>query len=346
MFGVSVPADKAEQAMRRLRVDAERHGYSAWWAWLDRGGKRYHWVANTQSSLAQERGAAMREAIRARGLDAILEGWLLYATEPDAPAVIVALRAIPELASALTFRAPANEPEWLACPEANSLLNALEGRASARKLRLFAAACCRRIWPLFADDRSRAAVEVAERYADGLAGDEERALARAAAHDAWQLAGHSDGGQGTGNGQSQTTEPPAREAAAAALGAVEKDGEWQVRCAFQWVEGAANAIGQSPDGPKAEGVAQVALVRDLFGNPFRPTATAGPWQSATVISLALAVYEERCMPSGELDTNRLAILADALEEAGCTEDVLLSHLRGPGPHARGCFALDLLLGRT
>jgi hypothetical protein len=65
----------------------------------------------------------------------------------------------------------------------------------------------------------------------------------------------------------------------------------------------------------------------------------------TVKGLAQAGYEERALPSGELDLARLKVLADALEEAGCTEQSILDHLRGPGPHVRGCWALDLALGR-
>ena len=64
-----------------------------------------------------------------------------------------------------------------------------------------------------------------------------------------------------------------------------------------------------------------------------------------MLSLAHAAYDERTLPSGHLDPARLAVLSDALEDAGCTDAAVLGHLRGPGPHVRGCHVLDLLLGR-
>jgi hypothetical protein len=95
---------------------------------------------------------------------------------------------------------------------------------------------------------------------------------------------------------------------------------------------------------------QSQLLRDVFGNPFIPQPIIDPtWltcNNGTVKELALAAYEERALPSGHLDGHRLAVLADALEDAGCNDAVLLEHLRGPGPHARGCFAVDLLLGKS
>jgi hypothetical protein len=89
---------------------------------------------------------------------------------------------------------------------------------------------------------------------------------------------------------------------------------------------------------------QAAAVRDLF-NPFRPVPTQPAWLTPTVTGLAAAAYEERALPSGDLDNARLAVLADALEEAGCMDEVFLGHLRSPGPHVRGCWALDLVLGK-
>jgi hypothetical protein len=99
-----------------------------------------------------------------------------------------------------------------------------------------------------------------------------------------------------------------------------------------------------------EGNAQATLLRDIFGNLFRPPPAINPawltWGNGTVKQLAQAVYEERALPSGHLDPARLAVLADALLDAGCPQDhALLLHLRGPGPHVRGCIAVDRLTGR-
>jgi hypothetical protein len=96
----------------------------------------------------------------------------------------------------------------------------------------------------------------------------------------------------------------------------------------------------------AGGVAEhYHLLRDIFGNPFRPVLFDLAWRTPTVQALALAAYEERILPSGGLDNVRLAILADALEEAGSTNSAILDHLRGPGLHVCGCWPLDLVLGR-
>ena len=66
----------------------------------------------------------------------------------------------------------------------------------------------------------------------------------------------------------------------------------------------------------------------------------------TAARLASAAYEDRNLPEGTVDLVRLAVLADALEDAGCTDADLLGHLRGPGPHVRGCWAVDLILAKT
>lgn len=99
---------------------------------------------------------------------------------------------------------------------------------------------------------------------------------------------------------------------------------------------------------EAERARQLVAVRCVFGNPFRSVAVDPSWlrwNDGTVVRLAQAAYQEQQLPSGHLDRARLGVLADALEEAGCPEADLLDHLRGPGPHVRGCWALDAILGK-
>src|SRR5262249_35417188 len=101
-----------------------------------------------------------------------------------------------------------------------------------------------------------------------------------------------------------------------------------------------------PYGLEAESRAQCQVIRDIVANPFS-LAKLGPsvlpWNGGTVKRLAEEAYQERLLPLGHLDPQRLGVLADALEEAGVDAE-LVEHLRGPGPHLRGCWVVDLLTG--
>jgi hypothetical protein len=81
------------------------------------------------------------------------------------------------------------------------------------------------------------------------------------------------------------------------------------------------------------------LVRDLFGNPFRPVVCDPSWRTSAAVGLAQAMYET-------CDFAAMPVLADALEEAGCDSADVLAHCRGPGPHVRGCWVVDLVLGKA
>ena len=193
------------------------------------------------------------------------------------------------------------------------MLEALRGKASDRKLRLLACACCRRGWPLLADERSRQAVEVAEQYADGIVNGRGLRFAFSCAADAFAYAASAH----TADAQ----------AAAGAANAARPEAGYYARYVT----------------PRKE---HPGPLRDLFGPlPFRPVTVSPGWQAPQVVAQAQAAYDERELPAGTLDPTRLAVLADALEEAGCTDQTVLEHLRGAGPHARGCWAVDLLLGK-
>jgi hypothetical protein len=89
--------------------------------------------------------------------------------------------------------------------------------------------------------------------------------------------------------------------------------------------------------PGAERVAQAGLLRDILGNPFRPVKLDPAWLTSDVVTLARGIYEDRAF-------DRMPILADALQDAGCDNEDVLNHCRGPGPHVRGCWVVDLVLG--
>jgi hypothetical protein len=195
------------------------------------------------------------------------------------------------------------------------MLGHLFGRVSERKLRLFACACCRRVWGNVTAPRSRAAVLAAERYADGLASAAERLAAYEAAR--------------------KVRIPVERRRDHAAAWAA------AYTAAASAAYGASNAATYVSRGRNGERAQQILLLRDIAGNPFRRGAVAPAWlrwNGGVVARLAEAVYEEQAF-------DRLPVLADALEEAGCTDVEILAHCRGPGPHVRGCWPLDLLLSR-
>jgi hypothetical protein len=90
----------------------------------------------------------------------------------------------------------------------------------------------------------------------------------------------------------------------------------------------------------AEGRAQVHLVHDLFGPlPFRSISTGAGWQTPKALALAQRIYDHRAF-------DQMPELANALEEAGCTDPDVLGHCRSEGEHVRGCWVIDLLLGKS
>jgi hypothetical protein len=211
------------------------------------------------------------------------------------------------------------EAEWLACTDPRLLLVFLEGQASDRKARLFACGLARSLWPYLGDERSRQVVEIAEKYADNLATKAELAAAREAALDANRGAASR-----TVSWVGDRWPWQAARMIVASVRQVQMD-----RAAKDW---SGMLIGRSR-----------SLSHCIFANPFRPSPLIKPavlgWNGGTVVHLAQAVYDERAF-------DRLPILADALEDAGCHDAGILAHCRGPEPHVRGCWVLDLLLGKT
>jgi hypothetical protein len=232
-----------------------------------------------------------------------------------------------------------DEGKWLSCTDSKLLLGPFSFRGEIKDQHFFSA-CVRRVWCFLTDERSRTAVELAELPAVSrlprLMIEEEVAAAHSATEEARRTAEQSPGDHGRSRWY-------AAQAAEYALGL------------FHGITDAAalaaEAVGASHPGRRGltayaeEREVQVRLLRDIYGNPFRPVSLDPAWLTPTVCSLAHAAYEERLLPSGHLDNARLAILADALEEAGCTEAAILDHLRSAGPPVRGCWPIDLVTGR-
>jgi hypothetical protein len=247
-----------------------------------------------------------------------------------------------------------NEAVWLACEDPVTLQLYLADTVSNRKGRLYGCAECRLLWDFLYDRASREAVEVAERFADG----------------------ETDGN--ALNAANYWAEGPTF--------GYDFNGMWRDWCQPGEIPDSIRRLVQLGvlsagdysliDTPEAEDVyirvhlaARVAemcsvadrvrvlrcfatnkyldrtrmagawLVRDIFGNPFQPVTLDPAWRTSTAVALAQGMYESR-------DFSAMPILADALQDAGCENPDILGHCRGPGPHVRGCWVVDLVLGKT
>jgi hypothetical protein len=237
---------------------------------------------------------------------------------------------------------------WESCASPRKMVHSSRKRVSDRKLRLFVTAFARTGWGLLKDDPCKQAVDVAERFADGEASPEDLEQAK---QNIWGIPRHEFLNRSSKEWWASCIALSsvwkfARRAALAAACYSEGHPEASIALSsvLRFARRAALAAACYSEGPPATR-AQLEILRCLFGNPFRPVTFEPGWRTPTVRGLAEAAYQERSLPHGTLDPDRLAILADALEEAGCDSDQILGHLRGPGPHYRGCWALDLLLGR-
>jgi hypothetical protein len=205
------------------------------------------------------------------------------------------------------------EKKWLETTDWRPLRRAKSRIDNKRKTRLFCAACCRRVAHMFDEPRSDAALAVAERLADGLVTEEKRAEAEQTSHEAINY-------------------PPTPLAQAWA-----RDAVWRtVRADNVWdgAESCLKATSHNTD----EVAAQTVLFRDIFGNPYRKVKCEQSWLTSDVLLLANGIYSERAF-------DRMPILADAIQDAGCTCDAVLDHCRAADPHALGCWVLDLLLDK-
>jgi hypothetical protein len=241
--------------------------------------------------------------------------------------------------------------EWLTCTRPDPMLKVIADKASGRKLRLLACGFCRLVWDQHTDRRSRAAVEAAERYADGLLGEDEfRTLAAAAGEVARAIEEDLDAAVDVYTDRLFS-------AAAAASFAVQGNPAAGAGYALEWdcraAEAAAAPGGRRHARQQFEAAA-CDLIREIIGPLSHPLVLmpapmlrdyGGPAAAfrARISDTARRVAEGI---ADELAFDRLPILADALEDAGLDDRPLLDHLRHGPAHARGCWALDLVLGRA
>jgi hypothetical protein len=210
------------------------------------------------------------------------------------------------------------EAEWLACADPYPMVQVVEDKASNRKLRLFACACLKTVRYLITDSGRRRIIETAERWADGLVTDAEaRATLASSPYESSVSWGDNANEQAANRTAGSVLFASAQVAAETVAWNVPKFGSRSVPTRF-------------PIYP--------SLLRDIVGNPFRPVTVAPSWLTPTVRELAEAIYQESAF-------DRMPILADALEDAGCDNQDILNHCRQPGEHVRGCWVVDLVLGR-
>jgi hypothetical protein len=236
---------------------------------------------------------------------------------------------------------PMTESEWLTCDDPNAMIDHLEraGKDDHRKMRLFAVACCRRVLHVSSDVEARKAVDAAERYADGLIKGATLARWSCKADRLWfRVWPQSSVAERAGARLSVLSS-----ARAASLPDVIT--HWRrVHNGVTWLVGGLAGPVESAAWSAAtrdESRAQCRILRDLFGNPFRPVAV-DPSRLAggrAAVEIARGIYEGPAF-------DRLPVLADALAEGGCTDADAIAHCRSEEGHVRGGWVVDAVLGKT
>src|SRR5262249_17270704 len=218
------------------------------------------------------------------------------------------------------------EAQWLACKKPAPILEFLRGRTSDRKLRLFACGYGRRVLRRLPRPLLQRVVEAAEGFADGAVPFAELEAAGRAALREPHRTGEFEARQGVGGYDDMLGRN-----LVPSLTAAEARSEYALRgvTARAWL---------SATDETAELAALCGLLHDLV-NPFHAGGQSPSPMAVNVADLARTIYDDRSF-------DRLPILADALMDAGCADEQLLAHLRSPGPHVRGCWALDLILGKN
>ena len=275
------------------------------------------------------------------------------------------------------------EAEWESCADPPTLLKLVRLHKKRRKRRLFCAACCRRIWHLFKEQASRDAIEQLEQEETVFPSRLSQAASHAPTEatddpeNLWEPPSVNNRNWEWEPNASTFADAAARfaarlrvvdasdtaasaEAIEVALACVAARGEitgnavqlaagatwkaiWEdASAAAENQRSRASYLGALRAAKRAVGREQVGMFKDLFGNPFRQVQVERSWllwNDGVVSNIARTILEQRRF-------DLLPILADALEEAGCTDAAILGHCRHPGPHIHGCWVLDRILGKV
>ena len=238
------------------------------------------------------------------------------------------------------------EAEWLECKESGPMLQFIEPRVSDRKLHCFAIACARRITPLLIHPASSHAVDALERFVEGPCDPKDfRQLIE-------QLWWDVEGAAFCVDAGGAPWQDVAEQLPETFLAELVADPLFQIHSARAVLSRAAHFVFNmfspvpSERGFRNRPVAcfggpfrPVFLVHEVFGNPFRKVKLNKAWRTSTVVALARGMYDTR-------DFAPMPILADALQDAGCDHSDILGHCRDPhGTHVRGCWVVDLVLGK-
>ncbi|MDB5309988.1 MAG: hypothetical protein JWO38_4190 [Gemmataceae bacterium] len=225
------------------------------------------------------------------------------------------------------------EAEWLACEDPTPMLEFIRSKACSRRLRLFAVACCRSGMNQTVPKWLRQLVNTLEGYADGIR-DQTKLLSR-----------YSKAVEQIGTDRGAIEIPPGVPGRFAALSRRQRNAHLEALVLACYPNdpfiAARNLPLISDRTPKPNSLVSLhmAFLRDVTGNPFRLITADPTWLTSTVVALARQMYESR-------DFSSMPILADALQDAGCENVDVLDHCRGDGPHVRGCWVVDLVLGKT
>ncbi len=203
------------------------------------------------------------------------------------------------------------EAEWLKSSRPHDLFQAVVRRRKGarrghrRKCILVGSSCCRNVPEIMADETFRRAIELSERDADRYVITSELTTLCE--------------GLLSNPGHFVTATSRFRIGYSAVLATWRADAPAVLACT-------------------GDALTHCALLRCIFGNPFRPVTFSPSWRTSTAVALAAQMYDAR-------DFGAMPILADALQDAGCDSADVLDHCRGPGPHVRGCWVVDLVLGK-